>query len=86
MPAHRDDQDFRLARQALQQLQPAPFEIIIVLDGSRLKLQEEIEKEGFTCIRLPLSCGAATARNTGARQAQGEWLFFVDAERGHHPA
>ena len=80
MPAHRDDQEFRRARQALQQLQPAPFEIIIVLDGSRLKLQEEIEKEGFTCIRLPLSCGAATARNTGAQQAQGEWLFFVDAD------
>ena len=80
MPAHLDNQAFCRARQALLQLQPAPFEIIIVLDGSRLKLLEEIEKKGFTCIRLPVSCGAAAARNAGARQARGEWLFFVDAD------
>jgi len=80
MPVHIDSPEFRRARQALHRLQPAPFEIIIVLDGGSSILKDKITAEGFRCIKLPHSHGAATARNAGARSAQGEWLLFVDAD------
>ena len=56
------------------------FEVIVVDDCSVDNSLEVIK--GFPCqlIRLQRHAGAAKARNTGARQASGDILFFTDAD------
>lgn len=63
-----------------------PYEIIIVNDGSTdaasLALLKEIESRGLEHVRVvhTENRGLASARNTGAEQARGEFLSFVDAD------
>lgn len=69
-----------LASFAASELQP--FEIIIVDDGNVASVSDEIVKtaRGHHLIRLPKNSGAPAARNAGARAANGEMLFFADAD------
>lgn len=58
------------------------FELIIVDDGSTDKSREICEQ--FTDPRIKIICqenrGVAAARNTGIRNAQGEYLALLDAD------
>ena len=55
-----------------------PFEAIMIDDGSRdLSIKDIVGKHDFArYIRLDKNSGASIARNTGARQAKYESLFF----------
>ncbi len=57
------------------------FEVIVVDDGSKISL-DTIVKPFQNQLNLTLisqtNAGPATARNTGARQAQGQFLAFID--------
>jgi glycosyltransferase involved in cell wall biosynthesis len=50
------------------------FEIIVVNDGGEIPM---LEHNNLKIINQP-NAGPATARNTGANAAQGEYLIFVD--------
>lgn len=56
------------------------FEVIVVDDGS--EDDSVAVARSFPCqlITLPVSVGAAEARNIGARQAKGKLLFFLDSD------
>jgi hypothetical protein len=61
------------------------FEVILVDDGSNdgtLELVKDLsEKEpGLKLINLGKNSGAAAAKNAGARESQGQYLFFLDAD------
>ena len=56
------------------------FEAIVVDDCSEDDSVEIIEKFPCRLVRLESHGGASKARNTGARQAKGEALFFIDAD------
>ena len=58
----------------------APFECIVVDDGSTDDTAEVAARFKATVLHVPVRSGPAHARNLGARKAQGEILFFIDAD------
>jgi glycosyltransferase involved in cell wall biosynthesis len=82
IPAHNEE--FELAR-TLGAIRSAvsdvnqPYEIIVVDDASTDATAEIASEVGATVIPINRRQIAA-ARNAGARAAQGEYLFFVDAD------
>lgn len=55
-------------------------EIIVVDDCSTDNTPEIARKHSCHIITLPKTKGPANARNTGARAAQGDILFFIDSD------
>ncbi|MDR0534444.1 MAG: glycosyltransferase family 2 protein [Verrucomicrobiales bacterium] len=56
-----------------------PVQVIVVDDGSTDDTAAIAEKSGCKVLRIPAS-GAPKARNTGLRQADGEFIFLLDAD------
>jgi cellulose synthase/poly-beta-1,6-N-acetylglucosamine synthase-like glycosyltransferase len=64
----------------LAQTRP-PEEVIVVDDGSKDKTSAVVERFG-PVVRLlrQANAGCGQARNSGAREARGMWLAFLDAD------
>ena len=82
IPAHNEEHELpatlaaiRAAASGLQQV----WEIIVVNDASTDSTPQIVEKAGARIVSINRRQIAA-ARNAGARAAQGEYLFFVDAD------
>ena len=56
------------------------FEVIVVDDHSDDNSVEIIKKYPCTLVRLEGRSGASRARNAGALQSSGEFIFFIDAD------
>ncbi len=57
------------------------IEILVVIDGSddnTVKELEQMDIPELKIIPLPMSVGAAGARNIGVEQAKGTWVAFLD--------
>ena len=65
---------------ALKALACPDIEIIVVDDASTDDTPSIAEQAGVKVLRLAKNAGPGAARNYGARHAQGEILFFVDAD------
>jgi len=68
----------------IQQLQLA-HEIIVVNDGSTDKTQYVAEQAGAKVVTHPYSKGNGAAIKTGARNATGDIIIFMDADGQHSP-
>jgi glycosyltransferase involved in cell wall biosynthesis len=70
-------------RSALEQV-PAPFEIVVVDDGSTDDSRERILSISDPRVRLVSTAqprsGPSNARNTGILQARSDWVSFLDAD------
>ena len=80
IPVHNGGDNFRQCLSSLKQFAPEGTEIIVVADGDTDGSGDLAEAFGIQVLRLPIAGGPAKARNCGAKAAQGEILFFVDAD------
>ena len=71
--------------EAVRRSEPAPFECIVVDDGSSDDSAAVAARYGATCVRLEQRGGPARARNRGAAVASGDALVFLDADVCLHP-
>ncbi|HTQ55193.1 MAG TPA: glycosyltransferase family A protein [Bryobacteraceae bacterium] len=65
---------------AIRDLDPAPFECLVVDDGSTDDSRQMAGRAGVTVITSAQRRGPAAGRNLGARAARGDILLFVDAD------
>jgi GT2 family glycosyltransferase len=80
VPVHNRPQELRECLSALVASSVCDTEIIVVDDASTDATASVAEGAGVKLMRLPKNSGPAAARNYGARHAQGDILFFVDAD------
>lgn len=84
IPVYNGGDAFRRCLTSLQRWAPPATEIIVVSDGDSdgsWRLAEQFAKTlNVQVIRLRESKGPANARNVGAKTAQGDIVFFVDAD------
>ena len=80
VPVFNGGEDFRKCLQSLAKLVPAPAEIIVVANGDTDGSSQLAEEFGARVVRLPCPVGPGQARNVGASMAEGDILFFVDAD------
>jgi len=82
VPAHNEEFELSSTLAAIQAASSdagQPYEIVVVDDASTDATPEIAAQAGAKVIRINRRQIAA-ARNEGARAAQGEYLFFVDAD------
>jgi GT2 family glycosyltransferase len=83
IPTYNRPQQLANCLEALnaQDLDPAEYEVLVVDDGGRPRLDDLVKRgRSTTAWRLlrQANAGQATARNLGARHAVGEYLAFTD--------
>lgn len=80
LPVHNAESYLIQCLLSLSKTNPPPHEIIVVADGCTDRSAQSAQEAGVRVVSLPVRRGPAHARNIGASHAQGEILFFVDAD------
>jgi GT2 family glycosyltransferase len=80
VPAHHMNANFERCLRALRRLEPAPDELIVVVDGGEEAVCSAARKAGAAVETTTIRRGPAAARNLGARAAAGDILFFIDSD------
>ena len=81
IPAFNCSESLSKCLSALAEQTVQPLEIIVVDDGSQDNTADVAEGfDGVTIIRRPQQGGAGAARATGAKEARGDILAFVDSD------
>jgi GT2 family glycosyltransferase len=80
IPVHYGGEKFRQCLMSIMEMSPKPMEVIVVADGDTDGSWRIAEELGMRVLRLPVPGGPARARNAGAAAAEGEILYFVDAD------
>ena len=80
IPAHNASQYLDRCLSAVAKSTYSSFELIVVDDGSIDDTAEIGRKNGAMVFKLQRQAGPAAARSWGAREANGEILFFIDAD------
>lgn len=80
IPVYRGGDEFRQCLAGLAALTPGADEVLVVVDGEDDGSGTAAAAYGAKVLRLPRRSGPAAARNAGAKVAQGELLFFLDAD------
>lgn len=80
IPAYNAARTLPQTLTALCAAEPPALEIIVVSDGSTDNTAQIAEAHRVRVVALDKNIGAAAAKNRGAAAAQGEILFFTDAD------
>ncbi|MBE9178315.1 glycosyltransferase family 2 protein [Oculatella sp. LEGE 06141] len=85
IPVRNGGENFRQCLASVADFVPAATEVIIVVDGGTDDSWRWAEQSGAKVIKLSATGGPARARNIGAQSANGDILFFMDADVTLHP-
>ncbi len=85
IPVRDGGTGFEACLDALQGSHFRDWEMIVVDDGSRDRSADLARRRGAAVLHTPGERGPGAARNLGARDARGTYLFFVDADCVVHP-
>jgi GT2 family glycosyltransferase len=85
VPVFNGGEAFQTCLRALAAGLPEAVEVIVVVDGPDADAVAAATAFGAQVIQLTHNHGPAYARNVGAAAAQGDLLFFVDADVAIHP-
>lgn len=85
IPVYNGGAAFRQCLESIPTSTYPPLEVIVVSDGDTDGSGQLAETFGAKVLRLPSPGGPARARNLGAEAAQGDIVFFVDADVTLHP-
>jgi glycosyltransferase involved in cell wall biosynthesis len=80
VPVYNGGASFRKCLSSIQAANPAPYEVVVVADGDTDGSRELARNFGYRVIENETPTGPARARNQGARAANGDIIFFVDAD------
>ncbi len=80
IPVHNDPAHLRSCLEHLARSSVAPFECIVVDDGSTDNTLEIAREFDVQTLSTEGRRGPAYARNLGAKAAKGEIVFFIDAD------
>lgn len=80
IPVHNGGESFFACLENLKQSTQQPDEVIVVVDGGSDRSLEVAQSFGARVFNYPSAGGPARARNRGAELAQGDILFFIDAD------
>ena len=80
VPVYNSAQYLRTCLEHLRRSSFQNYECIVVNDGSTDESAQVALEFGVTVLSTDRRRGPAYARNLGARSAQGEFLFFIDAD------
>ncbi|WP_299958623.1 glycosyltransferase family 2 protein [uncultured Modestobacter sp.] len=80
LPVHRDGPELRRCLAAVDALDPAPVDVVVVVDGADPQVVERVRPHATEVIPLTTRGGPGRARNIGARSVRGEVLLFIDAD------
>ena len=85
LPAKNERQGLEITLNELKKYHPEA-EWIVVDDGSEDETGDFAKSLGAQVVRHPYSKGNGAAIKTGARQASGDVIIFMDADGQHDPA
>ncbi len=80
IPVYNASQYLDRCLEAITTSSYSSYEVIVVDDGSTDNSVDIARKRGVRVVQLSHQSGPAAARNSGAKQAQGEILFFLDSD------
>ncbi len=85
IPVYKGGDSFRTCLDEIENSLCSPDEVIVVSDGADDDSWKVARDFNVKVLYLDINSGPAFARNVGAKAAQGDVLFFVDADVALHP-
>jgi GT2 family glycosyltransferase len=80
IPVYEGGDAFAQCLEMVRRYGTIAHEVIVVVDGQDARSARFARQAGHRVIQLSQNAGPARARNIGAQAAQGEILFFLDAD------
>ena len=80
IPVHNGGDKFLMCLLSVKALRTSPLEVIVVIDGDSGNSYEVAKRFDVKVLIKPKQEGPASARNLGAQHANGDILFFIDAD------
>lgn len=80
IPVRNGCESIAICLKSISEATLPPDEIIVVADGGKNGFKNQVKEMDIKFLATPIEGGPARARNVGAREAQGDILFFVDSD------